>query len=117
MLGHPQHFANVAVASIVDIAAMKLAAIGDRGSRRDFVDLYFIANVEKKIDIGAAFDLYDKKFGVLHQNKLHLLKALVYFDDAEMDHMPEMLKTVSWKEVKAFFQSEAARVSKNLLET
>ncbi len=36
--------ANIRMAAINDIAAMKLAAITGRGSKKDFVDLYFCSN-------------------------------------------------------------------------
>ena len=107
---------GIALAHISDLAAMKLAAIGDRGTKRDFIDLYFIVKIHKHLSMDAVFQLYDEKFAVLHQNKLHLLKALMYFDDAETDRMPEMLHPVSWEEVKKFFQNEVMRLSKQLLE-
>lgn len=44
--------------------------------------------------------LYDKKFGLLKQNKIHILKSLVYFEDAEDESLPLMLKPVKWEEVK-----------------
>jgi len=79
---------------------MKLDAICDRGTKRDFVDLYFMC---KKISLPRVFPLYDKKYQTLANNKVHLLKSLVYFADADMDEMPRMLKDISWKEVKRFF--------------
>lgn len=115
LLEKPVSYDGIALAHISDIAAMKLAAIGDRGTKRDFIDLYFIVEIHKHLLLDAVFQLYDKKFAVLHQNKIHLLKALIYFDDAETDHMPEMLHAVSWKEVKKFFQDQVKRLSKELL--
>ena len=108
-------FMNIALASISDIAAMKLAAVADRGSRRDFIDLYVMIVVEKKLTFEALFLLYDQKFAVLQQNKMHLLKSLVYFDDAEADVMPQMLRPVEWRDVKKFFQNEVNRISKQYL--
>jgi predicted nucleotidyltransferase component of viral defense system len=34
---------GIELASLKDIAAMKLAAIMDRGTKRDFIDLYFFS--------------------------------------------------------------------------
>jgi len=107
---------GILLAHISDLAAMKLAAIGDSGTKRDFIDLYFIVEIHKHLSLDAVLQLYDKKFAVLHQNKLHLLKALMYFDDAETDRMPEMLHLVSWEEIKRFFQNEVRRLSKELLD-
>lgn len=85
---------------------MKIAAISDRGTKRDFIDLYFIIKMEKVLSLDEILRLYDKKFGLLKQNKIHILKSLCYFDDAEQEPMPKMLKDVSWKEVKKFFEEE-----------
>lgn len=93
-------FSGIKIADIKDIAVMKIAAISDRGTKRDFIDLYFIINAEKILPLESILRLYDKKFGLLKQNKLHILKSLVYFEDAEDDPMPVMLKAVKWEDIK-----------------
>ena len=105
-------FLDVNVADVKDIAPMKIAAIADRGTRRDFVDLYFITEIEKVITLEKALELYDKKFKVLKQNKIHILKSLRYFEDAEKGPIPNMLKAVKWDNVKKFFMDEVTRISK-----
>ena len=40
-------FQNINIASITDIAAMKIAAISEIGTKRDFIDLYFILKKDK----------------------------------------------------------------------
>lgn len=111
LLAKAEKFLNINVASIKDIAPMKVAAISDRGTKRDFIDLYFILAVEKFFNLKEVLEFYDKKFKVLHQNKIHILKSLTYFNDAEGDAMPDMLKRVSWKEVKAFFEREVKHLT------
>ncbi|HDP36479.1 MAG TPA: hypothetical protein ENN27_01215, partial [Candidatus Atribacteria bacterium] len=74
---------DINIAGIKDIAAMKIAAIADRGTKRDFIDLYFIFNEEKIMTLEESLKLYDKKFKALSQNKIHILKSLVYFEDAD----------------------------------
>ena len=54
----------------------------------------------------------NKKFKVLHQNKLHIIKSLIYFEDANHNPMPKMLKEVKWNEVKKFFETEVKRTFK-----
>jgi predicted nucleotidyltransferase component of viral defense system len=108
-------FENIIMAGIRDIAAMKLAAISDRGTRRDFIDLYTITAIKKAVTLDDVFGLYDKKFSVLHQNKIHLLKSLTYFQEADEDHMPEMLIDLSWPDIKNYYESEAKRISVVLL--
>jgi len=45
----------------------------------------------------------------------HILKALVFFEDAESDPMPELNFKISWKEVKKFFIKEIPIIMKNLI--
>jgi hypothetical protein len=44
-------------------------------------------------------------------NEYHLLKSLVYFEDAEAEPMPRMLRDVSWDEVKNTIIAEVRRIS------
>ncbi len=115
LLFKTRKFLNVNIADIKDIAAMKISAISDRGSKKDFIDLYFILKLEKALSLKEALALYDKKFKTLKQNQLHILKSLAYFADAEEDAMPKMIKSVSWKDVKSFFQREARSLGRNML--
>jgi len=109
-------FLNINVADIKDIAAMKIAAVADRGTKRDFIDLYFIFNEAKIITLEESLKLYDKKFKALPQNKIHIFKSLVYFEDADRDKSPKMIKLVSWSKVKEFFINEQKRLAKKLLK-
>lgn len=108
-------FSGVKIADVRDIAPMKIAAIADRGTKRDFVDLYFIIVEKKILTLEECLALYDKKFKLLSQNKLHILKSLAYFDDAEASGKLEMLEPVDWKDVKKFFRKEVTAVSKKIL--
>lgn len=112
LLAKTAEFLNVDIASIQDLAAMKLVAISDRGAKRDFVDLYFILekNQNPKISLFEVFDFYDKKFGVLRQNEAHLIKSLTYFESAEHDEDLKMLELVEWSAVKKFFKKEAKKL-------
>lgn len=115
LLFKTNNFLGANIADIKDIAAMKIAAISDRGVKKDFIDLYFILEKEKILSLENALELYDKKFETLKQNKLHILKSLQYFVDAEESEMPKMIKPVSWLDVKSFFQKEVKVLSKELL--
>ncbi len=108
-------FLGADIADIRDIAAMKIAAISNRGVKRDFVDLFFILKIEKILSLKDALKLYDRKFETLRQNQMHILKSLGYFADAEEGEMPKMIKAVSWPDVKNFFRKEVKILSKELL--
>jgi hypothetical protein len=84
------------LASLTDLACMKLAAIAQRGARKDFLDIAVIANTG--LTLPQMLDLYRQKYGA--QDVGHVLASLCYFDDAEHDPMPVMHVPVDWDEVK-----------------
>lgn len=86
------------IAHILDIAVMKLNAISGRGSKKDFIDLYII--LEKYFSLTELLKKYEEKYGVEVANNYHLLKSLIYFEDAEREPSPKMLIKLSWKKVK-----------------
>jgi len=97
-------FLGVEVADPRDIACMKINAIAGRGLRRDFVDLYAAS---RQFGLQELLRLFQEKFARLNYNRVHVLKSLTYFGDAEKDPMPEMLAQISWTEVRSFFEREA----------
>lgn len=106
-------FKDIALASIKDIATMKLSSITGRATKRDYVDLFVLAQIYTLDD---QFTWHEKKFGILGNNRYAIIKALGYFEDAETDTMPQMLRPVSWEEVKRFFTNESMRLAKKYLE-
>ncbi|MFW5914937.1 MAG: nucleotidyl transferase AbiEii/AbiGii toxin family protein [Planctomycetota bacterium] len=93
------------VASVDDIALMKLVAIAGRGSRKDFIDLYRILRTGENLQ--EYFDLLPEKYSNQRLNTYHILKSLTFFEDAEQEPMPEMLQPFDWEECKKFFVREA----------
>ena len=100
----PDPAAGVLVASLPDIAAMKVEAIASRGARKDFVDLYFICR--EGLGLHGALDAFERRFASARPDLAHRLKALTYFDDAEREPEPVLLRPVAWEEVREFFRSE-----------
>ncbi|MBI5305444.1 MAG: nucleotidyl transferase AbiEii/AbiGii toxin family protein [Chloroflexi bacterium] len=100
---------NVRIAAMLDIGLMKMAAIIGRGRKRDFVDLFFIA---QQISLDELFQHSAEKFPNVRDFALQAARALVYFADAEADPMPRMFQPVQWNRVKRFFEREVARISK-----
>lgn len=87
------------LASTRDIAAMKLAAITGRGTRKDFVDLYFLLH---QYSLHELIKCYGEKFP--DGSVFMVLKSLIYFDDAEDDVDPVPLQSFSWNTVKQTVQ-------------
>ncbi|MBI2430950.1 MAG: nucleotidyl transferase AbiEii/AbiGii toxin family protein [Candidatus Levybacteria bacterium] len=114
LLNPTDDYQGIKIASIDDIIAMKLVAISDRNTKKDFIDLYTICH-QKNISIEEMFELYNKKYHVLEENKYTLIKSMTYFEDADADAMPEMLADISWDEVKKFLISESLRLGKTYL--
>lgn len=98
-----QRFHQLAVADVRDIGCMKLDALSSRGSRRDFVDLYFLL---QRFNLGELLDWFDARYANAAPNRVHLSKALTYFDDAEQEPMPNMLVAADWNLIKTFFEDE-----------
>lgn len=90
-------FNKIKLADEHDIACMKIDTISSRGAKKDFIDLYFLL---EKYRLEELLNLFDKKYAGIKYNRFHLLKSLTYFDDAESEPMPEMLKNISWEEIK-----------------
>ena len=110
LIGKKTEFLNVYIASIMDIAAMKIVAIMDRGTKKDFVDLFELN--KQGFDTDKVFEFYDKKYHVLKENKYSIIRSLQYFDDAENSEMPEMIRPITWEEVKDFFAKETIKLAK-----
>ena len=102
-------FGIINIMDVRDIAAMKIAAIASRGTKRDFIDLYFICR--KHLSLKKIIRLYDKKYKNLATTGMHIIKSLIYFDDAEPEKIPKMLKKVAWEEVKKYFENEIKKFS------
>jgi len=84
-----------------DIAAMKLNAITGRGTRKDFIDLYFLL---KEFSLEEILSFYEDKYQ--DGSKFLVLKSLFYFVDADKDDSPEMLASIHWEEVKSFIKDK-----------
>jgi predicted nucleotidyltransferase component of viral defense system len=86
---------NIRLVSDKDIAAMKLNAIAGRGSKKDFIDLYFLL---KKYSLDEMLAFYNSKY--LDGSEFMVRKSLNYFDDADNEEMPVMFKEISWENIK-----------------
>ena len=106
-------FKEIALASTEDIAAMKLVAITDRGTKKDYIDLYFLA---KKYSFEEMFEFYEKKYHLLDQNRMTILKSLNYFFDADESEMPVMIEKIQWEDVKSYFKKIVPPLAKKILD-
>ncbi len=91
---------NLLLAGMEDIAAMKLSAITGRGTRKDFIDLFFLL---KHYSLKEMLSFYNQKYA--DGNEFLALKSLTYFDDAEQDEDPEMIINQNWQSIKQKIKS------------
>jgi len=101
-----QHM-KISIADMLDIALMKLEAISGRGGKKDFIDLFFLL---ERFSISELLRKYPQKYGIEISNHYHLLKSLVYFEDAEGQPMPLMIQKVSWEDIKKKIILEVSRI-------
>jgi predicted nucleotidyltransferase component of viral defense system len=86
---------NIRMLSTKDIAAMKLNAITGRGSKKDFIDLYFLL---KEFTLPEILSFYEEKY---KDGSVFLVeKSLTYFSDADEQLQPKMLKDFNWENCK-----------------
>lgn len=98
---------GVTLASPQDIAAMKINAVEGRGTRKDFVDIYFLL---QHYSLSQMLDFYTQKYP--NYSLFRALLSLTYFDDAEQQAMPKMLANASWEEIKSTITKEVCKLQK-----
>jgi predicted nucleotidyltransferase component of viral defense system len=87
---------QVRMLDIRDIAAMKLKAVTQRGSKKDFYDIYFLLQVMSLDEIIRLFREKFKQYEIFH-----VIKSLTYFEDAENNADPIVFdKKLTWQKVK-----------------
>jgi predicted nucleotidyltransferase component of viral defense system len=86
---------TIRMADPTDIAAMKLSAITNRGTKKDFFDMYLLL---KSFSLKNMLAFYHNKFA--DGNDFMVLKSITYFDDAEENEDPEILDGTTWQQVK-----------------
>lgn len=85
------------IASVRDLGAMKLLAIAQRGSRKDFVDVYEL--LQNGAVLRLMLEDFREKFKT---DSISALRGLTYFDDAETEPMPEMLLERDWTSLRSW---------------
>lgn len=96
-----------------DIAAMKIVAVSQRGTKRDFVDLFWYCN--NKEPLVAIIRRAVEQYPGQEDNVPHFLKSLTYFADAEQDPMPKVYFKADWRTIKSYFRREVLKVTREIL--
>ncbi len=95
---------GIRVADLRDIAAEKIKTLSQRGSKRDFIDLYAV--IKARHSISDVCEFFKRRFGQSDINYYHVMKSLVFFEDAEQEPWPPILHDAEkwdWDNIKSFF--------------
>jgi hypothetical protein len=95
------------VASLIDIACMKVNAVVNRATLKDYVDLYFILKQKELIEI-----MDGLKIKMPELDTLLALKSIIYFEDIDANE-PIIFKTekVSLDEIKDCLIVEVKKIT------
>lgn len=97
------------LASIKDIAIMKLIAISQRGTKKDFFDLYYICN-NFNITITDILKMLKEKYDENKVNYAHIIQSLAYFEDAEDENLPKVFIDYNWEKIKEYYIKEQRKI-------
>ncbi len=100
------------VADARDIGRMKLMAIGSRGNRKDFVDLYCLTRQTIFLDTLLRLAMEENK-GVSYSKTL-FLKGLVDFEEADADELVNVIWDVGWDDIKRVLTHEVRDIAKSI---
>ena len=103
---------GVPVASLVDVGLMKLDALISRGSRKDFYDLYVIA---QQVQLPVLLALGKRKYPYARGFELMAVESLVLFEKADRDLQPDLLIDLPWEQVRQSFIAQAQALGRTWL--
>jgi len=114
LLEPPAEVLGVRVAGLLDIGMMKLDALISRGARKDFYDLYFIA---QQVPLEEMLHQGPVKYPYARDYEMMALTSLTYFENADQQRAIESFPPTDWETVKDFFVAEARRLGRLWFET
>ena len=91
-----EQFGEVRCLSLSDLAAMKMNAITNRGSKKDFSDLLLLH--QHGLEVRQTLDLFCRKYG--EEARFLAIRSLLYFTDADAEPDPVYLNGWTWLTVK-----------------
>lgn len=104
---------GIALASVEDIALMKMDALLSRASRKDFHDLYAIC---QSISLRGLLNLAPRKYPSVRDFEAQMARHMVSFERAEQESPVPLIEPVEWETVKEWFSEQAKSIGKSWLE-
>ena len=107
---------GIRLCSLEDIAAMKVSAITDNGTRiKDFVDLYYLLHHFKLDEI---IQFYEQKYQ--SENSFHALKSITYFNDLDVESINNINflknKRIKFEKLKSILIKETEDYLKKIID-
>ena len=96
LLCKPVVYEGIRFLSLPDLAAMKINAVTNRGSKKDFVDILLLH--DNGIPLGKALDYFCQKYG--NAGRFLAVRSLSWFEDAESEPDPVFLNGWLWSDVR-----------------
>lgn len=97
------------LASPKDIAAMKVNAVIGRGTKKDFIDIYYLL---KHFSFSELLRLYLQKYQ--DGSEYRALLSMAYFGDADLQPMPFMFENMKWEDIKQRIKQEVEAYNQTL---
>ena len=101
LLNDPVFYEKIRFLSLQDLAAMKINAVTNRGSKKDFIDLLLLH--DKGISLSDALDHFCEKYG--NAGRFLAIRSLAWFEEADLEPDPIFLNGWKWKDVRQRFKS------------
>lgn len=115
LIGKIEPVSGVALASLEDIAAMKLIAISHRPVKRDYIDIYYLL---EKFSLKEIFSFVNKKYP--NFNRYFAFRALTYFEDIGEREGKRPIKVLdknfSWEKAKEKIFAEVRKHQLGILK-
>jgi hypothetical protein len=110
-------FYDLKVADWRDILAEKFKTVAQRGSKKDFFDIFCVIRI-RKVSLEEAVSIFKKRFQFSGLNLYHVLRSLIYFEEADQEPDPKMTEgsDFSWEEVKSFFLTHQPEMERLFLK-
>ena len=99
---------DIRMASPKDIAAMKVNAVIGRGTKKDFIDIFFLL---QHYTFDELLQFYKKKYP--DGSEFRALLSMAYFADADLQAMPYMYENVEWSDIKQRIRKEQEQYNNN----
>lgn len=108
-----QDLTGIRMADAMDIGRMKLVAIGTRGGKKDFIDVYCLTR--ERMTLESLIETAMEENRGVSYSKVLFLKGLVDFEEADSEPDPRLLWNITWQEVRKSLASEIREIARRII--